>query len=88
MAQLKPGKVLFGVPDEFDLTGLKYEELELIQSALISFKQHDLTDAETFKNERRMCSEIYAAIDKEVIKLKEQDLSQLKSGQNIQPAKY
>lgn len=71
MATLKPKNVLFGVPAEFDLEGLKHEELELIQSALISFKNRDITDA-AFTNERLMCDNLYNTIDHEIIKIKEE----------------
>lgn len=75
MATLKPKNVLFGVPGEFDLEGLTHEELELIQSGLLEFKNRVKTDAE-FINERLMCDNLYNAIDQEVIKIKEQELCQ------------
>jgi len=71
MAQLKKTSESFGTPDQFDLTGLSIDELELIQEGLIELKNR-LGNAPDFLTERRTVCTLYAVIDQELILIKEE----------------
>ncbi len=49
------------------LQDLTIDELELIQSSLVTLKEHSLQDAETFKEPRKMVVEMFQKIDQELV---------------------
>lgn len=51
----------------FALQDLNIEELELIQSALVAFKEHSLQDAEVFKVPRKLAVDMFEKIDLELV---------------------
>jgi len=50
----------------FALQDLTPDEMELLMNGLIEVKQHSLQDAETFKDLRSSCNDMFQKIDKEL----------------------
>ena len=53
--------------DRFALQDLTIDELELIQSSLVTLKDHSLQDAETFKKPRELVVTMFQKIDQELV---------------------
>lgn len=53
--------------DLFALQDLTIEELELIQSSLVTLKEHSLQDAEAFREPRKMVVDMFQKIDLELV---------------------
>ena len=51
----------------FALQDLCIDELELIQSSLVTLKEHSLQDAETFKEPRKLVVAMFQKIDEELV---------------------
>ncbi|KKQ19251.1 MAG: hypothetical protein US34_C0024G0002 [Candidatus Nomurabacteria bacterium GW2011_GWC2_36_9] len=51
----------------FALQDLTIEELEIIQSSLVTFKQHSLQDPEVFKIPRQLIVAMFQKIDQELV---------------------
>jgi hypothetical protein len=56
-----------GNPAQFAIQDLTIEELELIQSSLVTFKEHSLQDAEVFKVPRKLAVDMFEKIDQELV---------------------
>jgi len=52
----------------FSIQDLTPDEMELLMNGLIEVKQHSLQDAETFKELRATCEEMFQKIDRELRK--------------------
>lgn len=53
-------------PPQFAIHDLNEMEMELLQSGLVEIKRHSLQDAETFRDERTACNEMFNKIDQEL----------------------
>jgi hypothetical protein len=51
----------------FALQDLTIDELELIQSSLVTLKDHSLKDAEAFKEPRKLVVAMFQKIDQELV---------------------
>lgn len=58
------GKAMFAIHE------LTVNELELLQEGLVELKNNKLKDAETFKDDRRACVEMFNKIDAELVRSK------------------
>jgi len=55
------------VPKKFSIQDLTIEELEIIQSSLVTFKQHALQDPEVFRVPRQLIVAMFHKIDQELV---------------------
>ena len=56
-----------GEPSQFAIQGLTDLEISIIQSGLLEIKEHSFAD-DTFRNERKICADMFRKIDDELIR--------------------
>lgn len=56
-----------GNTERFAIQDLTIDELELIQSSLVTLKDHSLQDAEVFKEPRKLVVDMFQKIDHELV---------------------